>query len=118
MHSGSQIEQIHLCREPIDFRKSIDGLSVLVEQALELNPFSSVLYVFTHRQRNKIKALYCLDSGVCFNCWASPTDGCGHENLKAPMESVRACVKTLWQRLAPVRDFGQGFEFIKGIHPL
>ncbi len=52
MHPGSQIEQIHLCREPIDFRKSIDGLSVLVEQTLELNPFCSALYVFTHQQRN------------------------------------------------------------------
>jgi len=65
MHPGSQIEQIYLCREPIDFRKSIDGLSVLVEQALELNPFGSALYVFTNRQRNKIKALYWHRNGFC-----------------------------------------------------
>ena len=38
MHPGCSIEQVYLCREPIDFRKSINGLSVLVEQALELNP--------------------------------------------------------------------------------
>lgn len=65
MHPGSQIEQIYLCREPIDFRKSIDGLSVLVEQALEHNPFGSALYVFTNRQRNKIKALYWHRNGFC-----------------------------------------------------
>lgn len=36
MHPGCDIEQVYLCREPIDFRKSINGLSVLVEQELEL----------------------------------------------------------------------------------
>jgi hypothetical protein len=43
MHPGSHIDQVYLCRDPIDFRKSIDGLSVLVEQALELNPFAQRL---------------------------------------------------------------------------
>ena len=58
MHPGCHIEQVYLCREPIDFRKSIDGLSVLVEQELELNPFGSALYVFINRHRNRIKVLY------------------------------------------------------------
>ncbi len=31
MHPGCTIEQVYLYREPIDFRKAIDGLSVLVE---------------------------------------------------------------------------------------
>jgi transposase len=39
MHPGSRIDQVYLCRAPIDFRKSIDGLSALVEQELVLNPF-------------------------------------------------------------------------------
>ena len=46
MHPGCPIGHVYLCREPIDFRKSINGLSVLVEQALELNPFGSALTVF------------------------------------------------------------------------
>lgn len=58
MHRGSQIDQVYLCRHPVDFRKSIDGLSVLVEQELLLNPFGNALYVFVNRQRTKIKALY------------------------------------------------------------
>jgi transposase len=65
MHPGSHIEQVYLCRKPIDFRKSIDGLSVLVEQALEMNPFGSALYVFVNRQRTKIKALYWHRNGFC-----------------------------------------------------
>lgn len=65
MHPGCDIQQVYLCREPIDFRKSINGLSVLVEQELELNPFGSALYVFINRQRNKIKVLYWHRNGFC-----------------------------------------------------
>ena len=58
MHPGCTIDQVYLYREPIDFRKGINGLSVLVELELDLDPFASALYVFTHRARNKVKALY------------------------------------------------------------
>ena len=56
MHPGCTIEQVYLYREPIDFRKAIDGLSVLVEQELGLNPFASALYVFTNRGRSAINS--------------------------------------------------------------
>ncbi len=65
MHPGCSIDQVYLCREPIDFRKAINGLSVLVEQELGLSPFASALYVFTNRPRNKIKALYWHRNGFC-----------------------------------------------------
>ncbi len=65
MHPGCNIEQVYLCREPIDFRKSINGLSVLVEQELGLNPFGTALYVFINRQRNKLKVLYWHRNGFC-----------------------------------------------------
>ena len=65
MHPGCRIEQVHLCREPIDFRKSINGLSALVEQELALNQFGLALYVFINRQRNKIKVLYWHRNGFC-----------------------------------------------------
>ena len=32
MHPGHRIEAVYLCREAVDFRKSIDGLSALAEQ--------------------------------------------------------------------------------------
>jgi transposase len=65
MHPGCPIGQVYLCREPIDFRKSINGLSVLVEQELGLNPFGNALYVFVNRQRNKLKVLYWHRNGFC-----------------------------------------------------
>ena len=54
---------IYLYREPVDFRKSFRGLAAIVEQELEHNPFSGVLYAFTNRQRNKIKCLFWEDNG-------------------------------------------------------
>lgn len=65
MHPGCPIDQVYLYREPIDFRKAIDGLSVLVEQELGLSPFASALYVFTNRQHNRVKALYWHRNGFC-----------------------------------------------------
>lgn len=65
MHPGSRIDAVYLCREPVDFRKSISGLSALVEQTLGLNPFGSALYVFVNRHRDKIKALYWHRNGFC-----------------------------------------------------
>ncbi len=65
MHPGCPIDQVYLYREPIDFRKAIDGLSVHVELELGLSPFASALYVFTNRHRNKIKALYWHRNGFC-----------------------------------------------------
>ncbi|MFC4260038.1 IS66 family insertion sequence element accessory protein TnpB [Marinobacter lacisalsi] len=48
---------VYLCREPVDMRKSIDGLSLLVQEAMELNPFEEAVFVFCNRQRDKVKIL-------------------------------------------------------------
>jgi transposase len=49
---------IYLHRAPVDFRKSINGLSVLVQESMALDAFSGALFVFGCRSRNKIKILY------------------------------------------------------------
>ena len=54
---------VYVCMEPVDFRKHIDGLAMLVEQALELDPFSEQLFVFVNRGRDKVKILYWERSG-------------------------------------------------------
>ena len=43
---------------PVDMRKSIDGLSVLVVEALEQSPQSGSLYLFRNKASNKVKVLY------------------------------------------------------------
>ena len=62
MRPGDEVE-VYLYRGVVDMRKSIDGLSAIVEQELGLNPFTSQLYVFCNRGRDKIKALYWERSG-------------------------------------------------------
>mgnify|MGYP001418873351 FL=1 len=39
-------------------RKEIDGLSILVEGVLELNPFSGHLFVFCNRKKTTLKILF------------------------------------------------------------
>ena len=49
---------VYLYADVVDRRKSIDGLSALVEQELEQNPMNGTLFVFCNRARDKINMLY------------------------------------------------------------
>lgn len=49
---------IWLYPTPIDFRKQIDGLVLLVADYLQLNPTSGQLFLFRNRSANKIKMLW------------------------------------------------------------
>lgn len=56
---------VYLHRQPVDFRKSINGLSVLVEQGMGMSPFKQGLFVFSPRRRDKVKVLYWDQTGFC-----------------------------------------------------
>lgn len=51
-------QRVYLALGGTDMRKAINGLSILVEQAMGLNPFSGDLFVFCNRQHTIIKILY------------------------------------------------------------
>lgn len=57
--------EVFLHREPVDFRKQINGLSVLVQASMELDPMREALFVFSNRRRDRIKVLYWDRSGFC-----------------------------------------------------
>jgi transposase len=57
MLSEVAVDRVYLACGPTDLRKSIDGLAALVRQGFDLDPFSSSLFVFCNRQRDKIKIL-------------------------------------------------------------
>ena len=47
----------YVCREPVDMRKSIDGLAQLVGPLLEQDALCGSLFVFLSRGRDKVKIL-------------------------------------------------------------
>jgi len=57
--------KVYLALGNTDMRKAINGLSMLVEGRLELDPFSGHLFVFCNRRRNIIKVLYWDKNGFC-----------------------------------------------------
>ena len=65
MRPANDIPKVYLCRDPVDFRRGINGLSVLLEDTLCLDPFAKQLYVFCNRRRNNIKVLYWEANGFC-----------------------------------------------------
>ena len=56
---------VYLHRQPVDFRKSINGLSLLVAQGMGMSSFQQALFVFGSRSRNRIKVLYWDQTGYC-----------------------------------------------------
>jgi len=63
MIRASSIENVYLAKGPTDLRKSIDGLSILVQEGFHLDPFSPCLFVFCNRKRDKLKILHWEYSG-------------------------------------------------------
>ena len=58
---------VYLHKEPVDFRKAINGLAVIVSGAMSLSPFDKAIYVFCNKRRTQLKVLYWDDTG--FALW-------------------------------------------------
>ena len=65
MFYGSTGAQVYLALGSTDMRKSINGLSILVQECLEMNPLCGHLFVFCNRAHNMIKVLYWDRNGFC-----------------------------------------------------
>ena len=48
-----------------DLRKSINGLSIIVQEHYDLDPFSGAVFAFCNRRRNILKLLYWHRNGFC-----------------------------------------------------
>lgn len=49
--------KVYFAIKPIDMRKAIDGLCVLVAEELSYDPQSKSLYIFHNKAKNKIKGI-------------------------------------------------------------
>jgi len=65
MWHASGLRQIWAYSEPVDLRKSIDGLVGVVKSLLEEDPLSGSLFVFVNRRRNYLKLVYWDRTGWC-----------------------------------------------------
>ncbi len=63
--SAGDLPAVYLCLSPVDFRKGMRSLAVLVESYLQQDPFAESLFVFCNRQRTSIKILYWQRNGFC-----------------------------------------------------
>ena len=54
----TEVPPVYLHSQFVDFRKSINGLSALVETELALSSLSDALFVFCNKGRDKLKILY------------------------------------------------------------
>lgn len=60
--------RVYLYGQPVDMRRSYDGLHALVRNAMGLDPLSGHLFAFINRRGTQMKILYFDRSGFCV--WA------------------------------------------------
>lgn len=62
MFNLSDIENVYLAVGPTDLRKSIDGLSLIVQSTFKLDLFEKSIFVFCNKASDKIKIIH-FDNG-------------------------------------------------------
>ncbi|WP_438006174.1 IS66 family insertion sequence element accessory protein TnpB [Sorangium sp. So ce321] len=56
---------IYVATEPLDLRRSFDGLAAVVREVLRQDPLSGALFLFFNRASDRVKALWWDRSGYC-----------------------------------------------------
>jgi len=57
--------RIFVCLEPVDMRRSFDGLALAAKDKLGQDPQSGALFVFKNRRSNRLKVLWFDKNGYC-----------------------------------------------------
>jgi transposase len=57
--------KVYVATDVADMRKSIDALSILVQEVLKKDPLSGHLFVFCNKRGDKVKILYWDRNGYC-----------------------------------------------------
>jgi transposase len=65
MFAFSPEVDVYLHKTPVDFRKQINGLALIVQESLLLDTMQAALFVFTNRQANRVKVLWWDKNGFC-----------------------------------------------------
>ena len=57
--------QVLVATKPVDFRKQMDGLAALVQQAHGADPYCGAVYVFRSKRLDRVKLLWWDGTGIC-----------------------------------------------------
>ena len=93
-----------------DMRKQINGLSILVQDELKLDPFSGALFLFCNKRQHLLKILYWDRTGYCL--WLKRLE---KDRFPWPMnrsEVQEIDLEKLRQLLAGI-DFWEAHEEVK-----
>lgn len=96
---------IYLHRDPVDFRKAINGLAVLVSQQMELDVYSQALFVFCNKNRSQLKVLYW--DGTGFVLWQKRLE---KDKFKWPRKAPFTTVSITYEQWGWLL---RGFDFDK-----
>ncbi|PID64762.1 MAG: IS66 family insertion sequence hypothetical protein [Gammaproteobacteria bacterium] len=96
---------VYLHREPVDFRKAINGLAVIVADSMALDVYSEALFVFCNKKRTQLKVLYWDNTG--FALWQKRLE---KDKFRWPRKAVNETLvidHEQWQWLLRGVDFTQ-----------
>ena len=99
--------RILLAARPVDFRKGMDGLVALVQQALRADPFAGDIFIFRPKRPDRVKILVYDGTGLVLYakrleagrfCWPSPAEGV----VRLSAAQMATLLEGLpWHRLQP-----------------
>lgn len=120
--------KVYLATKPVSMRLGFDGLSALVKDVLDVDPFSGHLFLFRAKSGAYLKALYWDGSGLCLFAkrleqgrfvWPPLIDGC---QILSPAQLATLLEGMDWRRtISPTQpripqqlskqDYGQNNSF-------
>lgn len=106
MRSVSEFAKIYLYVPAVDMRKQLQGLSVLIAEALGHDPFAGSLYMFRGRRRDLIKCVYWDATG--FAMWVKKLD-----QEKFPWPKSESCDETIYLSSEQVKLLLSGVDIWK-----
>ena len=102
--------RVMLATRPVDFRKGMDGLALLVRESLGADPFSGTVFAFRSKRADRLKLLFFDGTGVVLVSkrleagafrWPKPGDAA----LRLTAAEMAALIDGLdWRRVHVPRD--------------
>ena len=90
--------RVYVATRPTDFRKGIDGLALVVQETMGLDPFSGAAFVFRSKRSDRIKVLVWDQTGIVLVhkrlegakfVWPAVRDGVNGDVSRAVLGAVR-----------------------------